>query len=68
MYFVVSFTTIRDARIIHESANAKERTGKADLPVELSLNAVSAVAPLGDLVDPQIRGHRGCEDGVTEQI
>jgi hypothetical protein len=68
LYFVVSFTTITDARIIHESVQAREHTGQISLPVGLSLNTAGVIAPFGDLVDPQVGGHRGSEAAVAEQF
>jgi hypothetical protein len=68
LYFVVSFTTITDARIVHESIQANENTGQAGPPVGLSLNTAGVVAPLGNLVDPQVGTQRASEDGVAEQF
>jgi hypothetical protein len=68
LYFVVSFTTVTDARVVRKSMQAKEHTGQTGVPVGLSLNAAGVVAPLGNLVDPQVGGQRGSEDGVAEHF
>ncbi|KJZ74125.1 hypothetical protein HIM_06574 [Hirsutella minnesotensis 3608] len=57
LYVVVGFHTITDARIVQESARQTSAQGHAELPASLSLAALGAVAPLGNILDPSIEGH-----------
>jgi hypothetical protein len=57
IYMVVGYHTVTNARIIHESIRGKDVGGQVNVPVGLSLTAVSAIAPLGKITDPSIGGN-----------
>jgi hypothetical protein len=58
IYLVVGFHTISNARIVQESVQGREVGGQINLPIGLSLATIGAIAPLGNIVDPRVAGHR----------
>jgi len=56
VYLIVGFHTVTDAWIVHESVEGHQLSGQVTLPVCLSLATVGVVAPLGNIVDPVVRG------------
>jgi hypothetical protein len=64
----VGFHTVTDAQIIYKSAEVNEDTGRLDLPVGLTPNAGGVLAPVGDLADPQVSGHRGSVERVIQRF
>jgi len=68
IYMIVGFHTVVDARIISESVRGREVGGRAGVPVDLSLVAIGAIAPLGNIINPQIDGHHENADGVQAQF
>jgi len=65
---IVGFVTISDARIIQESALDRQAGGQISVPVGLSLSAVCAIAPFGNIVDPSVGGHHQVVEGGRIQF
>lgn len=63
IYLVIGFHTITNARIVQESIQGREVGGQINLPIGLSLATVGAIAPLGNIVDPRVAGHRQLTEG-----
>ncbi|PHH91987.1 hypothetical protein CDD83_9434 [Cordyceps sp. RAO-2017] len=70
IYVVVGFHTLVDARIVQELARGTRAEGQAQLPANLVLAAVGAVAPLGNIhvTDPRIGGHHDDLDGGNAEF
>lgn len=58
IYMVVGFHTVTNARIAHEVVQDKNAGGQVKVPVGLTLAAVGAIAPLGDIIDPSVGGNK----------
>ena len=54
IYLVVGFHTLLNARIIQRSLQGREAAGQFKLSISLSLAAIGAVVPLGNIIDPYI--------------
>ena len=54
IYLIAGFHTASNARIVQESLLGREVAGQIKLPVGLTLAAIGAVAPLGNIVDPSV--------------
>lgn len=65
IYLIVGFHTITDAHIYQESLAGHTAGGKAQVPIGLSLAALGAVAPLGDIIDPSIDFQ---QEGVNRKL
>jgi hypothetical protein len=68
IYVIVGFHTVTDARVIQEYMHAKSTEGQLKLPGSLSLTAVGAIAPLGNIIDPRVGGHCHDLDGANAQF
>ena len=68
VYYVVGFHTMTDARIVHESMEGHKTSGGLTMPIGLSLAAIGVIVPLGNVVDPGIRGHRTASNGAETQF
>ena len=67
-YYVVGFHTVTDARIVHEYVEGNQANGELTMPVGLSLAAVSGIAPIGNVVDPGVKGNRTASNGAKTQF
>jgi len=68
IYLIVGFHTVSNARIVQESLLGREVAGQIKLPVGLTLAAIGAVAPLGNIVDPSVTGHHQAIEGGQIQF
>jgi len=68
IYLVVGFHTVTDSHIVHESVEGHQISGRVTVPVGLTLAAVGAVIPLGNIVDPAVGGHQRAVDGEKTQF
>jgi hypothetical protein len=68
IYLVVGFHTVTDSRIMHESVEGHQISGRVTVPVGLTLAAVGVVVPLGNIVDPAVGGDRRAVDGEKTQF
>ncbi|KAI9779880.1 MAG: hypothetical protein M1816_003327 [Peltula sp. TS41687] len=68
IYVIVGFHTVADARIILQSELGREAAGQFALPVGLSLTAIGAIAPLGNIVDPSLAGQHQVIQGEEVQF
>lgn len=54
IYMIVGFHVITNARIIQATIQGKDLGGQINLPV----SAITGVVPIGDIIDPSIRGNQ----------
>jgi len=57
IYLVVGFHTVLNARIVQRSLQGREAGGQINLPIGLSLAAIGAFMPLGNIMDPHLAGN-----------
>ncbi len=57
IYMIVGYHTVTNARIVHEFVREKGAGGQINVPVGLSLAAVGAIVPLGEIIDPSAGGN-----------
>lgn len=69
IYVIVGFHTVADARIILQFELGREAAGQLALPVGLSLTAIGAIAPFGNIVDPSVAGqHQVIKGGEVQFV
>jgi hypothetical protein len=68
IYVIVGFHTVSNARIVQESVLGREVAGQIKSSLGLILAAISAVAPLGNIVDPHVNGHHQVIEGGQIQF
>lgn len=64
IYMIVGFHTVTNARIAHKFAHERDAGGQINVPVSLTLAAVGAMAPLGNIIDPSVGGNSQSDDNT----
>jgi hypothetical protein len=64
IYMIVGFHTVTNARIAHKFVHESDTGGQINIPVNLTLAAVGAIAPLGDIIDPSVGGNSQSVDNT----
>ncbi|KAH7232459.1 hypothetical protein B0J15DRAFT_530261 [Fusarium solani] len=64
IYMIVGFHTVMNARIAHKFVHGRDAGGQINVPVGLTLAAVGAIAPLGDIIDPSVGGNSQSVDNA----
>jgi hypothetical protein len=59
IYIVVAYHTLQDAQITENIGTQSSVSGNAVIPVSKVLATIDVVVPLGNLVDPGLKGFRG---------
>jgi len=68
VYLIVGFHTVVDARIVHESVKSQDVGGRVGIPVDLSLAAVGAIVPFGNVINPSVEGQHVNADSLQAQF
>jgi hypothetical protein len=68
MFIIVGFHTVSNARVFQLPELGREATGGVKIPIGLALNAVGAIAPFANIIDPSVTGSRQAVEGEQVQF